>query len=125
MIPVSVVAWLGGLAAYEGWLRIAWGQTMGSEWTAVAFLSALAFGVAAVVVYAPLAPFAAHFRWVRKHGHEPFAFLKSSNVPTRDQWQQAIDRTGADHKLDPELQPRTNVVFVPLRSESIAPQNRI
>jgi hypothetical protein len=53
MIPVSVVAWLVGLAAYEGWLRIAWGQSMGGDWTAVAFRSAVAFGVAAAVVYVP------------------------------------------------------------------------
>lgn len=47
--------------------------------------------------------------------NEQFAFLKSSDVPTRDQWQQAIDRAGFDLKLDPELQPRTNVGFVPCK----------
>lgn len=47
--------------------------------------------------------------------NEQFAFLKSSDVPTCDQWQQAIGRAGFDLKLDPELQPRTNVGFVPCK----------
>jgi len=47
--------------------------------------------------------------------NEQFAFLKSTSVPTRDQWQQAIDRSGFDLKLDPEYEPRTNVGFVPCK----------
>jgi hypothetical protein len=47
--------------------------------------------------------------------NEQFAFLKSSRVPTRDQWQQAIDRAGFDLKLDPLFEPRTNVGFVPCK----------
>jgi len=47
--------------------------------------------------------------------NEQFAFLKSSRVPSRDQLQQAIDRTGFDLKLDPAFDPRTNVGFVPCR----------
>lgn len=47
--------------------------------------------------------------------NEQFAFLQSSNVPTRDQWQQAIDRAGFDLKLDVDLQPRSNVGFVPCK----------
>jgi hypothetical protein len=47
--------------------------------------------------------------------NEQFAFLKSSGVPTRDQWQQAIDRAGFDLKLDPKFEPRKNVGFVPCK----------
>ena len=47
--------------------------------------------------------------------NEQFAFLKSSGVPTRDQWQQAIDRAGFDLKLDPKLEPLKNVGFVPCK----------
>ena len=53
MIYASVAAWLVGLAVYEGWLRVAWGQSMGADWTSVAFASAQAFGVTVIVVYAP------------------------------------------------------------------------
>ena len=53
MIPVSVVAWIAGMAAYEAWLRLAWGQSLGADGTAVAVWSFLSFGAAAVVVYAP------------------------------------------------------------------------
>ncbi|HLW63827.1 MAG TPA: hypothetical protein VKS79_00820 [Gemmataceae bacterium] len=45
--------------------------------------------------------------------NEQFAFLKSGSVPTRDQWQQAIDRAGFDLKLDPKFEPHANVGFVP------------
>lgn len=45
--------------------------------------------------------------------NEQYAFLKSSNVPTREGLQQAIDRAGFDLKLDAGYQPRTNVGFVP------------
>lgn len=45
--------------------------------------------------------------------NELYAFMKSCDVPTRDQWQQAIDRSNFDLKLDSERQPRTNVGFVP------------
>ena len=47
--------------------------------------------------------------------NEQYAFLKSSSVPTRDHWQQAIDRAGLDLKLDPKFEPRTNVGFVPCK----------
>jgi hypothetical protein len=46
-----------------------------------------------------------------------FAFLKASSVPTQEQWQQAIDRTGFDLKLDPTSEPRTNRGFVPCTLE--------
>jgi hypothetical protein len=45
--------------------------------------------------------------------NEQYAFLKSSNVPTRDALQQAIDRAGFGLTLDADYQPRTNVGFVP------------
>ena len=53
MIWVSAAAWLVGIVAYEAWLRVAWEQSMGSEWRAVAFWSALAFAVAVPLVYLP------------------------------------------------------------------------
>lgn len=45
--------------------------------------------------------------------NEQFAFLKSSGVPTRNEWQQAIDRAGFDLTLDTGFEPRGNVGFVP------------
>jgi hypothetical protein len=45
--------------------------------------------------------------------NEQYAFLKSSNVPTRDGLQQAIDRAGFGLTLDADYEPRTNVGFVP------------
>jgi hypothetical protein len=42
-----------------------------------------------------------------------FAFLRSSQVPTRNQWQEAIDRLGFGFMLDPTLEPRSNVGYVP------------
>lgn len=51
-------------------------------------------------------------RKVPSISNEKYAFLKSSDVPTRDQLQQAIDRTGFNLALDPEYQPRTNHGFV-------------
>ncbi len=44
---------------------------------------------------------------------EQYAFLKSSNVPTREGLQQAIDRAGFNLQLDANYQPRTSVGFVP------------
>ncbi|MGL6073523.1 MAG: hypothetical protein ACRC8S_05095 [Fimbriiglobus sp.] len=49
--------------------------------------------------------------------NEQFAFLKASRVPTQEQWQQAIDRTGFDLKMDPTCEPRTNYGFVPCTLE--------
>ena len=45
--------------------------------------------------------------------NEQFAFLKTNRVPTRNEWQQAIDRSGFDLTLDTGLDPRGNVGFVP------------
>ncbi|HEY2956454.1 MAG TPA: hypothetical protein VGK89_14540 [Candidatus Eisenbacteria bacterium] len=50
---VGVCAWLVGLVAYEGWLRIVWRESMGADRGAVMFSSAIAFGIALPVVYAP------------------------------------------------------------------------
>lgn len=47
--------------------------------------------------------------------NEQFAFLKSGSVPTRDRWQEAIDRAGFNLKLDPKFEPRTHVGFVPCK----------
>ena len=49
----TATAWLLGLAAYEAWLRTVWRQSMGADWIAVAFWSALAFGVTAPTIYFP------------------------------------------------------------------------
>lgn len=45
--------------------------------------------------------------------NEQYALLKSSNVPTRDQLQQAIDRSGFDLQLYSGYQPRASAGFVP------------
>jgi hypothetical protein len=45
--------------------------------------------------------------------NEQYAFLKSGDVPSRDQLQQAIDRAGFDLKLNPEYQPKSDAGFVP------------
>lgn len=51
--------------------------------------------------------------------NEQYVFLKSGNVPTRDQWQQAIDHAGFDFILDPKLDPRTNAGFVPCKLNGV------
>ena len=54
MMIAGLVAWLLGLLAYEAWLRLAWQQSMGSEWRAVAFWSGTAFVVVAPILYLPV-----------------------------------------------------------------------
>ncbi len=44
---------------------------------------------------------------------EQYAFLYKTSVPTRDQWQAAIDESGFDFQLDPELKPFKNSGFLP------------
>jgi len=51
--------------------------------------------------------------------NEQFAFLNSSRVPTRQEWQEAIDRSGFDLRLDPMYEPRMNAGFVPCRLNGV------
>ncbi|WP_254510990.1 hypothetical protein [Anatilimnocola floriformis] len=45
--------------------------------------------------------------------NEQHAFLQSSKLPAREQWQLAITQAGFDLQLNPALQPRTVVGYVP------------
>ncbi len=45
--------------------------------------------------------------------NEQFAFLRIADVPSRDAWQKTIDESGIDFQLHPELDPITNVGYVP------------
>ena len=45
--------------------------------------------------------------------NEQFAFLSKEKVPSREIWQKAIDKSGFDFKLHPELDPIRVVGFVP------------
>jgi hypothetical protein len=45
--------------------------------------------------------------------NEQYAFLHRTRVPNRDRWQQAIGPAGFNLRLDPALQPRINVGYVP------------
>jgi len=53
MVFVSCFAWIPGLVAHESLLRLAWRQSMGGDWKAVAFWSALALVILAPLVYTP------------------------------------------------------------------------
>jgi hypothetical protein len=53
ILGAALAAWLAGLAAYELLLRIVWKQTTGGDWAAVAFWSAIAWALAAPLVYVP------------------------------------------------------------------------
>jgi hypothetical protein len=55
MRPVLITAtsWLSGLMAYEAWLRSVWRQSMGGDWKAVAFWSAVAFAAVVPLLYFP------------------------------------------------------------------------
>ena len=53
MVSVGFCAWIVGLVAYESYLRLVWRQSMGTEWRAVAFWSALVLIVVAPLVYTP------------------------------------------------------------------------
>ena len=41
--------------------------------------------------------------------------MNRGSVPSRDQWQQAIDNLGRDFKLDPELKPNEDSGFLPCK----------
>jgi hypothetical protein len=47
--------------------------------------------------------------------NEQYAFLQKTAVPTRDQWQEAIDSCGFDFQLHPELKPFENSGFLPCK----------
>lgn len=45
--------------------------------------------------------------------NEQFAFLSKEKVPSREDWQKAIDASGFDFQLHPELDPARDAGFVP------------
>ena len=47
--------------------------------------------------------------------NEQYAFLQKTAVPTRDQWQAAIEECGFDFQLDPELKPFEDSGFRPCK----------
>lgn len=47
--------------------------------------------------------------------NEQFAFLDKASVPSRAQWQQAVDDSGFDLQLDPELQPFSHSGYLPCK----------
>ncbi len=47
--------------------------------------------------------------------NEQYAFLQRTAVPTRDQWQAAIESCGFDFQLDPELKPLEDSGFLPCK----------
>ena len=47
--------------------------------------------------------------------NEQYAFLKKASVPNRQQWQEAIDRSGFDLELDPDLRPFEASGFMPCK----------
>ena len=46
---------------------------------------------------------------------EQYAFIHKNAVPTREEWQSAIDAAGFDLQLDPELRPFEDSGFSPCR----------
>jgi hypothetical protein len=52
-VATTATAWLVGLMAYEAWLRTVWRQSMGGDWKAVAFWSALAFAATVPIIFFP------------------------------------------------------------------------
>jgi len=42
-----------------------------------------------------------------------FAFLEKSKVPSREEWQSAINQSGFNFNLDPELKPFEDAGFLP------------
>lgn len=46
---------------------------------------------------------------------EQYAFINKTKVPSREQWQEAIDRSGYRLILDPELKPFEDSGFVPCK----------
>ena len=53
LASMTCVAWLAGLIAYEGFLRLIWNQSIGSEWIAVGLWSGIA-ATAAAAFYNPI-----------------------------------------------------------------------
>ncbi|HBA86266.1 MAG TPA: hypothetical protein DCZ95_19460 [Verrucomicrobia bacterium] len=43
------------------------------------------------------------------------AFIQKSRVPSREQWQQAIDKLGHEFELDPDLKPNEDSGFLPCK----------
>ena len=51
--------------------------------------------------------------------NEQYAFLRKSDVPTREQWQAAIDAAGFDLQLDLEMKPMEDSGFCPCRLSGV------
>ena len=47
--------------------------------------------------------------------NEQYAFLSRENVPTREEWQSAIEESGFDFRLDPNLTPFEDSGFLPCK----------
>lgn len=47
--------------------------------------------------------------------NEQYAFIHKSKVPSRDQWQAAVDAAGFDLKIDPELKVFEDEGFMPCK----------
>jgi hypothetical protein len=47
--------------------------------------------------------------------NEQYAFLRKTAVPTRDQWQAAIEACGFDFELDPDLKRFEHLGFLPCK----------
>jgi hypothetical protein len=47
--------------------------------------------------------------------NEQFAFIDKSRVPSREEWQNAINQAGFDFELDPELKPFEDSGFLPCK----------
>ena len=47
--------------------------------------------------------------------NEQYAFIQKHKVPSRAQWQEAVDAAGFDLQIDPELQVFAHVGFMPCK----------
>jgi len=47
--------------------------------------------------------------------NEQYAFIEKARVPTRTAWQEAIDESGFDFQLDPDLKPFEDSGFSPCK----------
>jgi len=47
--------------------------------------------------------------------NEQYAFLRKSDVPSREAWQAAIEACGFDFQLDPDLKPFEDSGFLPCK----------
>lgn len=54
-------------------------------------------------------------RKINNMANEQYAFLNKSEVPSRDDWQKAIEENGFDFELDPDLKPFEDDGFLPCK----------